>query len=123
MNIFILIYFLLVHYFADFFLQSEWEANNKWNNHHALRGHVTSYFLALFVAALLVEPNLNGFIIAFSFAVINGWSHYLIDYVTSKLSHRFFVDEKRIRAGFKIVGFDQWCHVSILALTWYYLIG
>jgi hypothetical protein len=53
----ILLYFVIllgVHWFADFVLQTRWQAENKSHNNVALSRHVGVYLSWLFIASLFM---------------------------------------------------------------------
>jgi Protein of unknown function (DUF3307) len=104
----IYVYLLLVHWLADFVLQNNWMAINKSKSILALLEHSVVYMGSLY--ALTLGAHLG-------WAVLNGCLHLLIDYVTSKINSKLWLD-KRVHGFFVSVGFDQFLHVSILLLTW-----
>ncbi len=106
------LYIMLSHFLADFVCQSHEMATKKYNNLNWLLAHVGVYTLVLF---LLMWPVV-GLYASFSFAVLNGLAHLIVDFVTSKGTHYFF-EKKDYHNGFVVVGLDQLIHVSILFLT------
>jgi hypothetical protein len=104
----IFIYLFFIHWVADFIFQTEWMAENKSKNVLALLIHV------LFYTAILLLLTAYSAIL---WACINGAFHFLIDYVTSKINAKL-LKEKKIRAFFVSVGFDQLLHICILIFTW-----
>lgn len=106
---------LAVHWFADFVLQTHWQASNKSKNIEALGRHVATYWICLAVATPFIFgiPKDYGM---FVFVVLNTALHFATDYVTSRWSaslwakqdwHNFFV----------MIGFDQLIHQVTLAAT------
>ena len=118
------IYFLLVHWLADFVFQTDWMAKNKSTSSIALIAHIAGYTLVLIISLLLIDLFLPKGIPAsvVGFILINVLSHWIIDYVTSRVSsslhkvndtHNFFI----------VIGFDQLLHIAILYTTYQYFIG
>lgn len=116
-QIFILI--LLVHFCADFALQTHEQANGKgegssfWNKWLAY--HVGVYTLIWGVAfwMLPVVPELNhvtGWVV---FMLFIGIPHYITDYITSRIGKPFWKAQD-FHNGFVVVGFDQVVHYLCL---------
>ena len=107
-----LIVLLLVHWLADFALQTEKQANNKNHSLIALGGHVLTYGISMGIAMLCLYPCRKMAISAGLLAA----SHFLIDFVTSKITHRLY-EEKRYHDFFVVIGFDQFLHLlTIIAI-------
>lgn len=94
---------LLVHYVADFHLQTAWMAENKWQGGWALWTHVAVYALCWF---WLGAP----------FVLITFVTHGLTDFVTSKITHAL-AERKAWHWFFCVVGADQLLHYGTLAWT------
>lgn len=109
----VLLYILLVHYIADFGMQTNWQARNKSHDVVALTYHVLVYSLIWFVAILCIGV---GFKYAFLFMFITFIAHYITDFCTSRLGAPFW-EEKDFHNGFKVVGFDQCLHYIQLYFT------
>lgn len=108
---------LAVHWFADFVLQTHWQASNKSRDVIALSRHVASYTLALFCgASLLFEPTFA--IVAF--AAINGALHFATDFFTSKWTSALYAKQDW-HNFFVVVGADQLIHQVTLAATLFYM--
>lgn len=142
----VVIALFVLHFVADWLLQTNWMATNKsrWNQSReglwALTLHVIVYSLAFFAAFDL------------TFAAITFATHWLTDAVTSKYTTKYwFVDfyvrpsEEKDRYGyyqrfgaypyyanfdpqrrakfFKVIGFDQLLHYCTLVGTWWLLYG
>lgn len=100
---------LTVHWLADFALQSNWQATNKWNTMGALLGHALAYTLALALA-------FGHSWLWLAWAVFNGAAHFGIDWLTSKQTHKCF-ERQDYHNGFVIVGADQLVHTTCLLWT------
>ena len=78
---------LVVHWIADFVLQTHWQASNKSKNIEALSRHVLSYTMVLLVASILIfgwTPT------TFGFVALNGVLHWWTDFFTSRISSSLF---------------------------------
>lgn len=104
---------LLVHYVADFLLQTDEQAKNKATSTKALFNHVLTYslvwtgFIALTWLSLI--PSLL-------FGIITFISHYITDYFTSKKVKKYF-DAGNPHDAFIVIGFDQILHYVQLYIT------
>lgn len=107
-DIFVLSLLLVVHFIADFVLQTRWMGRNKSSNWQAMAAHIAVYTICLIPFGLL-------------FAIVNGLLHLITDIISSRLTSKFY-REKREAAFWAVIGADQLAHV--LALIWtLYLIG
>ena len=91
------------HFIGDFLLQFSWMAMGKSKAWRPLLSHVAVYTAVLLWAGPV-------------YAVVNGAVHLGIDYVTSRINAKSWA-EKRIRAFWIGVGFDQFAHAATLTLT------
>ena len=100
---------LLVHYGADFLLQSKWMAENKSKENLPLLAHIGVYSLIL----LLSFGSLK-------FALVNGVAHFITDYITSRAG-RYTWERGNVRGFFAVLGLDQLMHYIVLFMTalWY----
>jgi hypothetical protein len=120
MNIFLII--IVVHFLADFCLQTHEQAMGKgegwtlWNTW--LFYHVSTYSIIWFITILALEDSLRS---AFIFTLITYVSHYITDWVTSRIGKPFW-EKKDYHNGFVVVGFDQILHYVQLYYT-FKLIG
>lgn len=122
---------LIVHFIADFLLQSDWMALNKSKSNIALTAHVAVYTSGFLAFGL-------------KFAAVTFVLHWITDYFTSRATSRlWFIDidtqpyselsyckmfdsvvvyPNRRHWFFVMIGFDQLIHYVTLALTyrWFY---
>ncbi len=123
-SIWAVIYILLVHWFADFILQTRHMATRKSTSNYYLTMHVAIYS---FVSILLWEffflldgTKMSTFTIFTTFFV-TFVTHWITDYITSRLSSKYFLAKKE-KEFFNVIGFDQWIHALTLFLTYNYII-
>lgn len=100
---------LVVHFVADFVLQSHWMAINKSKSWKALLTHTAIYSCIWIV----IIPN-------WKFILITFISHTLIDAITSRINTKLW-KEGKIHQFFVMIGFDQLLHYTQLFLTLYFL--
>lgn len=108
---------MLVHFLADFALQTHWQAVNKSSNSDALFQHTITYGLCILILGFGL---LNGGD-AVIFGLVNFAIHSGVDAITSKLT-KFFFDKKDYHNGFVVVGADQFIHVATLVGTYLMLV-
>jgi len=111
---------LLVHWFADFVMQSDEEARNKHKNIERLVDHTFSYSATWFFVSMAIMFVWNLPPKFLWFAPITFVFHTLTDYYTSKINHSYY-RRNRIHSFFVSVGFDQWLHYVQLFLTYWWL--
>lgn len=111
--------FLGCHWFADFVLQTHWQASNKSKNFEALSRHVCSYTAALGLCALVIfGPSIN-FV---SFVLANFMLHLATDFCTSRVTSKLYA-KGDIHNFFVVVGFDQLIHQVTIAVTlWFFFL-
>lgn len=108
------------HYLGDFAAQPRFIADRKYKELSILGYHAAVYWFVLFfgtygTSLLLKSPfEKEGLLLA---AIINGLSHFLIDFVTSRMTAYFF-KKGQMYQMFCVIGFDQWMHVAILLVTY-----
>jgi hypothetical protein len=107
-----LVALLATHWVGDFVLQTNFQASNKNKRLDALSLHVATYTATLFVAAVI----LFGLTSAITFVVVNAALHFMTDYITSRISSKFWAKQDWHRF-FATIGFDQLIHQATLAFT------
>lgn len=116
---------LAVHWFADFVLQTHWQAQNKSKNNEALARHVVVYTTVLAIAMVAIFEPFNTLAdrrSATVFVAINGILHFLTDYLTSRWSSRLYVKQDW-HNFFVVIGLDQLVHQFTLAGTMILFLG
>lgn len=110
---------LTVHWFADFVLQTHWQATNKSKRNDALLAHVVTYTAVLGFAstavAIILRPG-SGLFVPVMFTLGNGVLHFATDYVTSRASSKLYAKQDW-HNFFVVIGFDQLIHQTTLAIT------
>lgn len=117
---------IAVHLIADFFLQSGSWAQKKYNSFDALLNHVYTYtgvtglFWVLYQYFTLGSVDWIGI---FIYCVVNFVVHLCVDYISSKVMHYYWVNQKFgsniINWGFfTILGIDQTIHLFTLVWTY-----
>ena len=106
MPIDILIYILIIHWVADFVMQSDKMAKGKSSSNRWLLAHTGTYTLV--VAALTLQPL---------YAIVNGVIHTIVDYGTSRLTSKLW-EKGDIHNFFVVIGLDQLIHMITLVLTY-----
>ena len=107
------LFIILVHFLADFGLQTHEQATKKSSDWLMLFYHVGVYSLVWLVGAWIWFDNI---ILAFLFAGITFIAHYITDAITSRVSKPFF-ENGDYHNGFVVIGFDQILHYIQLWLT------
>lgn len=119
---------LVVHFVADFMLQTHWQAQNKSKNNEALGRHVASYTAVLLVATPFIFPGMRTvgepepYVGWFLFVALNGALHFATDYFTSRWTSKLYA-KGDWHNFFVVVGLDQLIHQFTLALTALWLFG
>ena len=115
-----ILYLLLVHWVADFVLQTNQMALNKSKSNYYLGMHVTIYTLTTIVAwwvMLLVVGiySITSLTYILAASAIFGM-HFITDYITSRISGKYYKAQKN-HEFFVTIGFDQWLHYVCLLYT------
>ena len=109
---------LVVHWFADFVLQTHWQAINKSKSNAALLRHVAVYTAVLAATTcplFLVWPWPGHAVSWLLFVGLNGFLHFDTKYLTSRWSARLYA--RGDVNFFVVVGLDQLIHQVTLAVT------
>lgn len=103
----IFILMILIHFLADFGLQTHEQAQKKSISYYWLFLHVSVYSLIWFLAAYLINDNWLDCLV---FTIITFGCHFITDYITSRISKPFF-EKQNFHDGFVVIGFDQVLHM------------
>jgi hypothetical protein len=124
MTLTIIISVLFYHWISDFWLQSDYTAQNKSKDWGVLFDHCWTYTTAM-AAFMLIVPMFLGqrfeaFPITLStfsfFYLITFLSHFATDAITSRINS-YLWKEKRVHDFFVSIGGDQLIHYTTLFLT------
>lgn len=113
------LFILLIHYLADFGLQTHDQAINKSTSHKWLFYHVGVYSLIWLIASYIYFMDIEK---AIHFSLITFVCHYITDYATSRIGKPFWKGGKDLHNGFGVVGFDQILHYIQLYYTFKFLL-
>lgn len=108
----ILITIVLVHFLADFALQTHEQALGKSKEIKWLLYHTGTYSIMWLLGAFIFLNWWQSIL----FAVITFVAHTITDYFTSRLTSKLF-ERKDFHNGFVVVGFDQVLHFLQLYYT------
>lgn len=113
---------ILIHWFADFVLQTDKQAKGKSKNWKNLLSHTGIYSLVWLIPSLIIFFNQSeiGIIKALLFVLITFIAHTITDYFTSRLNSKLWT-KGEVHNFFVSVGFDQVLHYVQLFLTYYLL--
>lgn len=121
MNLIEIFSILLIHWFADFVLQTDKQAKGKSTSWAFLLEHTFMYSLTWLVPITFVGSITGLFTIKMLwFVPITFVAHTITDFYTSRINSSLY-KEGKIHEFFVSVGFDQVLHYIQLFLTYYYL--
>lgn len=129
MTIYEILGIIIIHWFADFVMQTDEEAKGKSENWGDLISHTYRYSLC-WMFAIAIYGGYNMFVNhmppssfvgnAFAFSIITFVIHTVTDYYTSK-AHKVLWDNKETHNFFVSIGFDQVLHYIQLFITYQFL--
>lgn len=120
MNIEIILSILLIHWFADFVLQTDKQAKGKSKNWKDLISHTVTYSSVFLLISIFYASYIeNKYFLLF--APITFIAHTITDYFTSRLNSKLWI-KGDVHNFFVSIGFDQYLHYIQLFLTYYSLI-
>lgn len=118
------LYFLLVHWVADFVLQTNHMALRKSTSNYYLGMHVTVYSVTTIVAWWLFF-SIIGLHATFLQYLLAGTAifvmHFITDYITSRITGRYYKAQKN-HEFFVTIGFDQWLDYTQIFIVFNYII-
>lgn len=120
-NLEILFGILVIHWIADFIVQTDEQAKGKSTSWKYLVAHVTTYTLCWIFPLMIYGILMNLTHKILFFLPITFICHIATDYYTSRVNSQLF-KEGNIHGFFVSVGFDQLLHYFQLILTLNYLI-
>lgn len=122
MSLALILSIIFIHWFADFVLQTDWQAKNKSKNNKALLSHTWTYSLVWYTIGVfyaMFNPNYIPWSLTL-FVLITFVAHTLTDYFTSRLNSKLWA-KGDVHNFFVSVGFDQVLHYAQLFGTFYFL--
>jgi hypothetical protein len=122
MSLGLILSIIFIHWFADFVLQTDWQAKNKSKNNKALLSHTWTYSLVWYTIGVfyaMSDPNYIPWSLTL-FVLITFVAHTLTDYFTSRLNSKLWA-KGDVHNFFVSVGFDQVLHYAQLFGTFYLL--
>lgn len=120
MNLIEIFTILVIHWIADFILQTDWQAKNKSTSNTALTDHVLNYMIPWVILVCIVMNTFNFNWKIILFIPITFILHWVIDYFTSRINTKLWKSGKTHKF-FVSIGFDQILHYIQLFLTYYLL--
>ena len=108
---------LVIHFLADFALQTHEQATKKGESNKWLFYHVGTYTFVWLCTFLFlpIQENFNNIYGFFIFGILISVPHFITDWVTSRVGKPFWSNND-YHNGFVVVGFDQVIHY--LCLLW-----
>jgi hypothetical protein len=120
MEISVIIFIMLIHFLADFGLQTHEQSQKKSISDKFLFYHVGVYSIVWFLALCgYPDTTLIGVV---NFTMVSFVSHFVTDWATSRIGKPFW-EKQDFHNGFVVVGFDQLLHYIQLLITWEIFIG
>lgn len=117
-----IILIILIHNFADFFLQSRDMALNKSKSNYWLSLHVFYYTIGIIPIALMLWyfNGYNLWYVSLYWLLLNSELHWITDYITSRWTSRLYKEEKfyGFPSFFTAISIDQCIHYTTLILTY-----
>jgi len=107
MSILTFLVLIWLHFVGDFLFQTDRIALNKSKENSILVYHVVLYAIPFLIFGVY-------------FAVVTAFLHFLVDFVTSRLTSYLWKQEQ-IHWFFVVIGLDQALHLTFLILTFLFL--
>lgn len=109
----LVMFIIIYHWFTDFVLQTNEDAQAKSKDNRALLNHTIGYS----VMWIIPMASLLGLTNAVAFAAITFVLHTATDYITSRWNSALWYN-KEVKRFFESVGYDQVLHYGQLFLTY-----
>jgi len=115
---------IIIHWFADFVLQTDKQAKGKSKNWKDLLSHTLTYSCVWLIPIIFLFPKnwtSNQYVInSILFVLITFVAHTITDYFTSRLNSKLWL-KGDVHNFFVSIGFDQVLHYMQLFGTYYLL--
>lgn len=108
---------IVLHFFGDYVMQTDWMATKKSSSNKVLLIHVGVYSLPLLFMATFL-----GFELVLVFIAINAVAHFITDWCSSRAAKIFWERNDR-HNFFVILGADQTIHLLTLIMSFAWLYG
>jgi hypothetical protein len=115
----LLLWIMFLHWVADFVAQSDWMARNKSKKMWPLFCHCATYGIVMLFGMIFADMSFGLGVSALYttlWALFNATAHFLIDGVTSRVNSWLW-EKKDVHNFFVSIGFDQYIHFLLLALS------
>jgi hypothetical protein len=113
----ILLFYLFLHWYADFVCQTDKQAKGKSSSNLQLLAHTSSYgLLVTLYTYILYWTNSFGaqyWYTPLLFGIIQFLTHTVVDWITSRINKKLWEDGY-VHEFFVMIGFDQLIHYVIL---------
>jgi uncharacterized membrane protein YagU involved in acid resistance len=121
MNLIEIFSIIIIHWFADFVIQTDRQAKGKSKNWSDLLEHTFVYSIIFgFAFCFFLQPYKYGVFTPSLFFLITFICHTITDYFTSRLNSKLW-EKGEVHNFFISVGFDQVLHYIQLFTTYYLL--
>ena len=118
LNAQLFLFILLIHFLADFALQTHDQSTNKSSSNKWLVYHVGVYSIVWLFASYVY---FGSWALAGIFTAVTFCSHFITDWATSRIGKPFW-DKQDLHNGFVVVGFDQVLHYIQLYYTFQFVL-
>jgi len=116
----ILLFYLFIHWYADFVCQTDKQAKGKSSNNWQLLAHTGMYGLIItiftYVIFLAGRFGAQYWYTPLIFGGIQFVTHTIVDYITSRINKTLWINEE-VHTFFVMIGFDQFIHYGILFVS------
>jgi putative Mn2+ efflux pump MntP len=109
-----MLFIIVIHFLADFALQTNEQANKKSTDLNYLAYHCLTYTLIWLLVGISLGFSLGQ---VWFFCVITFLAHFITDYATSRIGKPFW-DKQDYHNGFVVIGIDQVLHYFQLFYTY-----
>ncbi|MDP3556755.1 MAG: DUF3307 domain-containing protein [Bacteroidota bacterium] len=116
----IVLVIFVVHFLADFVFQSSQMATGKSKSIKWLSIHVGVYATVSLISFFVLANFFDSYVIAFYWWATNVVLHFVVDFVTSKITSKYW-EQNNMRLFFVMIGFDQLIHNICLMTTFFLL--
>ena len=113
------LWILVIHFLADFGLQTHEQATMKGKFNLWLFYHVGVYSVIWLICSFIFFGEIWDAVL---FSLITFIFHYCTDWITSRIGKPFW-EKQDLHNGFVVVGFDQVLHYIQLYYTFKYIIN